>query len=60
LPTNFPSLIPTNAAAEVVGSVTERQSAVMQLARVIRMPSGVEQIPLVTASPTSGFVSPAA
>jgi hypothetical protein len=31
----------------------------MQLARVVRMPSGVEQVPLVTASPTSGFVSPA-
>jgi HK97 family phage major capsid protein len=59
MPTNFPTLVPEAVAAEVVASVTESESAVMQLARVVRMPSGVEQVPLVTASPTSGFVSPA-
>jgi hypothetical protein len=58
VPTDFESLVPETVAAEVVASVTEQQSAVMQLARIVRMPSGIEQIPLVTASPTSGFVSP--
>jgi hypothetical protein len=30
----------------------------MRLARVVRMPSGTEEVPVVTVSPTSGFVSP--
>jgi hypothetical protein len=59
VPTNYPTLIPQEVAQQVIASVTESQSAVMQLARIVPMPSGVEQVPLVTASPTSGFVSPA-
>src|SRR5262249_6482654 len=59
VPTNYPTLIPQDVAKQVIASVTESQSAVRQLARIIPMPSGVEQVPLVTASPTSGFVSPA-
>jgi HK97 family phage major capsid protein len=58
VPTDYPSLVPRDVAAEVVGSITDQQSAVMQLARTVPMPSGVETIPLVSSAPVSGFVSP--
>jgi hypothetical protein len=51
-------LIPQGIAATVVEQVADQTSSLMQLAQVVRMPSGVEEVPVVTASPTSGFVSP--
>jgi hypothetical protein len=57
--TNYVDLIPTSIARDVVGRIADSESALMQLARVERMPSGVEKVPVVTAAPTSGFVNPA-
>ena len=58
MPTNYPDLIPRDVAREVVTTIADRESAVMQLAHTIQMPSGVEVVPVVTAAPASGFVSP--
>jgi HK97 family phage major capsid protein len=44
---------------DVVSQVTDSQSALMQLAHIVRMPSGVEAVPVVSSAPVSGFVSPA-
>ena len=59
MPTTYEDLVPQTVAAEIVATVSDDESALMQLARTIPMPSGVETIPVVTASPASGFVSPA-
>ena len=59
MPTNYPDLIPKEVAADVVSQVTDRQSALMALAHIVRMPSGVEAVPVVSSAPVSGFVSPA-
>lgn len=56
--TNYLDLIPRDVAREVISTVTDRQSALMQLAQTIRMPSGVEAVPVVSSAPVSGFVSP--
>jgi HK97 family phage major capsid protein len=58
MPTDYPDLLPVAVAREVVQSVTEEQSALMRLARVLRMPTGVEKVPVIAAAPASGFVNP--
>jgi HK97 family phage major capsid protein len=58
MPTDFPSVIPHAVADEVIESVADRRSGVMQLATVVRMPSGVETMPVVSSAPASGFVDP--
>jgi hypothetical protein len=57
--TVYTDLIPTAIASEIVGAVTDEQSALMQLARTVPMPSGVEKVPVVSSAPASGFVTPA-
>jgi HK97 family phage major capsid protein len=59
VPTTYEDLVPSAVAAEVVSSVSDHQSALMQLAHKVPMPSGVEQVPVVSSAPVSGFVSPA-
>jgi HK97 family phage major capsid protein len=59
MPTDFPNLIPHPVAEEVIASVADSQSGVMQLAQVVQMPSGVETMPVVSSAPASGFVDPA-
>jgi HK97 family phage major capsid protein len=59
VPTDYPSLVPRDVAAEVVSQVADSQSALMQLAQIVRMPTGVEAVPVVSSAPVSGFVSPA-
>lgn len=59
MPTDYPSLVPRDVAAEVVSQISDGQSALMQLANVIQMPQGVEAVPVVSSAPVSGFVSPA-
>lgn len=59
MPTDFPSLIPHAVAEEVIASVSDSASGVMQLAHVVRMPTGVETMPVVSSAPASGFVDPA-
>lgn len=58
MPTVYPDLVPKPVAADVITAVRDRESALMQLARTIPMPSGVEVVPVVTSAPASGFVSP--
>jgi hypothetical protein len=55
---NYSDLIPVAVAREVVATVSEEESALMQLSREIRMPSGVEKVAVVSAAPTAGFVNP--
>jgi HK97 family phage major capsid protein len=55
---DYGDLIPASIAREVIQSVGERTSAVMRLARVVRMPVGTEVIPVVQAAPVSGWVDP--
>jgi Phage capsid family len=59
MPTNYPDLLPVGVAREVVQSVTQSESALMQLARVLRMPSGVDKVPVISGMPAAGFVDPA-
>ena len=59
MPTDYPTLVPTTVAAEVIQSVADDLSGVMQLAKTVRMPSGVETMPVVSSAPASGFVDPA-
>jgi HK97 family phage major capsid protein len=56
--TNYPDLLPVAVAREVIQSVTQRESALMRLARVIRMPTGVQKVPVITGMPAAGFVNP--
>jgi hypothetical protein len=58
MPTDFPNLIPHAVAEEVIQSVTDSASGVMQLANVVRVPTGVETMPVVSSAPASGFVDP--
>jgi HK97 family phage major capsid protein len=57
-PTDFETLVPKGVAAEVVATAADEASALMQLSNVVRMPSGASEIPVVSGSPASGFVSP--
>jgi hypothetical protein len=59
VPTTYENLIPRTVAAEVVKQVADTESALMQLAQIVQMPSGVETVPVVSSAPVSGFVSPA-
>jgi HK97 family phage major capsid protein len=59
VPTTYENLIPYGVAAEVVQQVADAQSALMQLAQTVRMPTGVEAVPVISSAPVSGFVSPA-
>ena len=54
--TDYANLIPSNVASELVRGVIE-QSAVLDLARVIRVPAGVTSIPVISAVPDAGFVA---
>lgn len=56
--TNYQDLIPVTISREVVQKLIE-ESAVMRLARVVRMPAGVEKIPVLSVAPTASFVNPA-
>jgi hypothetical protein len=55
--TNYQDLIPVTIAREVLGKIIAG-SAVMALARVVRMPAGVEKIPVLSVAPTAKFVNP--
>jgi hypothetical protein len=57
--TNFPELVPHAIAQEIIGSITDEESSLMQLAHVVQMPSGVETVPVVNSAPIAGFVNPA-
>jgi HK97 family phage major capsid protein len=59
VPTTYENLIPKAVAAEVIQRVTDAQSALMALAQTVRMPTGVEAVPVISSAPVSGFVSPA-
>jgi hypothetical protein len=59
VPIDYPDLLPVAVAREVVQSVTEQESALMRLSRIIPMPSGVTTVPVIAAAPASGFVDPA-
>jgi len=48
--TDFEGLIPVSVAEELIAAA-ERQSVVMQLGNVQRMPSGIESVPIVTVEP---------
>jgi hypothetical protein len=56
--TDYTQLIPEPIAAEVVAQIADTESALMQLAKTVQMPSGVEEVPIVSSAPASGFVSP--
>ena len=58
MPTDYESLLPVTIASEVISAV-EKKSAVVSVSRTIRMPAGVEKIPVVSAAPVAGFVNPA-
>lgn len=57
--TNYADFIPVSISREVLESVGERESAVMRLARVIQMPSGLTSVPVVSVAPDASFVTPA-
>ena len=42
----------------MIESVAQSDSAVMQVANVVQMPSGVETLRVVSSAPASGFVDP--
>jgi hypothetical protein len=46
-----------SVSSEVIEAVAY-QSAIMKLSRTIRMPAGVEKIPVVSVAPQAGFVNP--
>jgi HK97 family phage major capsid protein len=54
--TDYANLIPSNVAAELIRGTIE-QSAVLRLARTIRMAAGQTSIPVVSAMPEAGFVA---
>jgi HK97 family phage major capsid protein len=54
--TDTASLIPTSVAREVIESASQ-QSVVLRLARVIQMPEGVMNVPLVSVVPQAEFVA---
>jgi Phage capsid family len=56
--TIYADFVPVSIAREVLASVGDRLSAVMKLARVINMPSGLESVPVVSVAPTAAFVTP--
>lgn len=55
--TNYASIIPVEVSREVVQMVMTG-SAVMKLARTIRMPTGTEKIPVLSVAPHAAFVNP--
>ena len=54
--TDTAALIPTRIAREVIESASQ-QSVVLRLARVINMPVGVMNVPLVSVVPQADFVA---
>jgi len=58
MPHDDPQLLPATVAAEIVQSVTDRDSALMTLCRKIAMPSRSESVPVVSSAPAAGFVDP--
>lgn len=54
--TDYANLVPANVARELIAGAIE-ESAVLQLARVLRVPAGTSSIPVVSALPTAGFVT---
>lgn len=54
--TDTAALIPTGIAREVIESASQ-QSVVLRLARVINMPVGVMNVPLVSVVPQADFVA---
>jgi HK97 family phage major capsid protein len=54
--TNWEDLIPTGVANQAIAAA-EQESVVLSLGRVIRMPAGVESVPIVSVAPTVGFVT---
>src|SRR5262245_17851223 len=55
--TDFDSLIPTAVSTALLDAVTV-ESVALSLGTVVRMPEGMEQLPIVSALPTAGFVNP--
>lgn len=43
--TSYENLIPVSVAKEIIGRMVESESALMRLARVVQMPTGIEKIP---------------
>jgi HK97 family phage major capsid protein len=56
--TNYADLVPASIANDAISAATQ-QSVVLTLGRTIRMPSGVESVPIVSVAPAVSFVTPA-
>lgn len=57
-PANVPDLLPTSVAADIVTSVADRTSALLQLCRTVPMPTRDTVVPVVGNAPAAGFVGP--
>jgi hypothetical protein len=55
--TDYDSLIPSAVAAELL-NVVEKTSAALALGTTLRMPQGLESLPVVSALPVAGWVNP--
>lgn len=55
---DYSELLPPAVATEVVQSVAEQESALLQLARKAPMPTGSEIVPVVSGAPAAGWVDP--
>lgn len=55
--TDYDSLIPEAVSTELLNLVQQR-SAALALGTTIRMPTGLESLPVVSALPTAGWVNP--
>jgi HK97 family phage major capsid protein len=54
--TNYEDLIPAAVADDAIGAAAQ-ESVVLALANVIRMPEGLESVPVVSVAPSVGFVT---
>src|SRR5262245_25308380 len=58
MPTDYENLIPVGVAEDVVEALGDRESALMQVARVVQMPTNEERDAVVSATPAAAFVDP--
>lgn len=58
MPPTYSQIVPNAVASELIGGLMV-ESVAMKAGRVIRVPSGVDYLPVVSAFPTAAFTSPA-
>jgi len=58
MPPVYSQVVPNAVASELIGGLMV-ESVVMKAGRVIRVPSGVDYLPVVSAFPSAAFTSPA-